>query len=172
MTTSHDHQPEQFYWDAETEHCPHKPIPARGTDAWDEWMTLGHQPYDNGMDHGVLCLSAPAGTGCPACSDEQGDMVPWSRCETRSHTRPLRSRTSEPRHRPVTAEVADLECLERECEEFFTDDGDEIPGKDTCSHFRQMEVCEACSEPPAGEADPFPAVVAWADCPHKLAAAS
>ncbi|MFH8531571.1 hypothetical protein ACH4GE_24510 [Streptomyces tendae] len=166
MTDLNDHEPKQFYFDAETEHCPHKPIPERHTDAWDEWMTLGHQPYD----YGILCLSAPCGTGCPACSAEQGDMVPWSRCETRSHTRPLRSRTDAPQHRPVTAEVADLECLERECEEFFTDDGDEIPGKDTCSHVREMEICEACSDAPVGDGDPHPPVVAWADCPQRPAA--
>jgi hypothetical protein len=166
MTTLTDHQPEQFYWDAETEHCPHKPIPERGTDAWDEWMTLGHQLYDDG----VLCLDAPAGLGCPACTAEHGDIVPWSLCENRDHARPL-PKTAAPQHRPVTVEVAGLECLERECEEFFTDDGDEIPGKETCSHFRQMEVCEACSEPPTGDADPYPPVVAWADCLHKPAAA-
>jgi len=165
MTEIHDHEPAQFYWDAETEHCPHKPIPERHTDAWDQWMTLGHQPYDDG----VLCLSAPAGISCPACSAESGDMVPWSRCENRSHTQ-ARQAARKPQHRPVTVTGGDLQCLERECDDFFTDDGDEIPGKTECSHLSEMEVCEACSEPPTGDADPFPPVVAWADCQHKPAA--
>ncbi|MET9445052.1 hypothetical protein [Streptomyces sp. NPDC006610] len=97
--TDLDHEPAQFYWDAETEHCPHKPIPERGTDAWDVWMTLGHQPYDDG----VLCLSAPAGTACPACSAEHVDIVPWSHCENRDPARPL-PKTTAPQHRPVTAD--------------------------------------------------------------------
>jgi hypothetical protein len=157
MTTLTDHQPEQFYWDAETEHCPHKPIPERYTDAWDEWMTLGHQPYDDG----ILCLSAPAMDGCPACTAEHGDMVPWSHCDERDHAR-ARTISSKPQHRPVTADVGSLECWERECDDFFTDEGDEIPGKTECSHLTQMEICEACSEP--GAAEDYPAVVAWADC--------
>jgi hypothetical protein len=69
-----------------------------------------------------------------------------------------------PQHRPVTVEVAGQECWEHECEEFYTDDGDEIPGKETCSHFHEMEICEACSEPSKADADSFPPVVAWADC--------
>src|SRR5690606_41839629 len=92
-------------------------------------------------------------------------MVAGSRWETGTHARPLRSRTGEPQHRPVTVDVAGLECLERECEEFFTDDGDEIPGKDTCSHFRRLEVREAGYEPPPGDADPCPALAAGAARP-------
>jgi hypothetical protein len=163
MADLFDHEPQQFYWDAETERCPHKPIPERHTDAWDEWMALGHQRYDDG----VLCLSAPALTGCPACTADQGDMVSWSACRNRDHARAL-PLPAKPQHRPVTVDVADLECLERECDEYFTDDGDEIPGKESCSHFREMEICEACSEP--GAAEDYPAVVAWADCMQRLAA--
>lgn len=160
MTEIHDHEPVNFFYDADTEYCPHKPIPERHTDAWDEWMTLGHQPYDDG----VLCLSAPSGTGCPACSAEQGDMVAWSRCENRKHARAFQP--AEPRqHQPVTVDVAGLECLERECEEFFTEGGDEIPGKESCSHVRQMLICEGCSDAPR-KGDEYPAVVAWADCQH------
>lgn len=166
MTEIHDHEPTQFFWDAETDDCPHKPIPERGTDAWDEWMTLGHQPYDDG----ILCLSAPAGTCCSACSAEQGDMVPWSRCVNRDHARAFQP-TAPREHRPVTVDVASLECLERECEEFVTDDGDEIPGKETCSHVRQMEICEGCSDAPR-KGDEYPAVVAWGDCTERKAAAA
>lgn len=80
--------------------------------------------------------------------------------------------TNTTQHRPVTAEVADLECLERQCDEYFTDDGDEIPGQDSCSHVRQMVICEACSDAAVGDGDPHPPVVAWADCPQRPVAAS
>ncbi|WP_309049057.1 hypothetical protein [Streptomyces sp.] len=161
MTSNYDHEPTPFYWDADTEHCPHKPIPERYTDAWDEWMTLGHQTYDDG----VLCLSAPAGTCCPACSAEHGDMVAWSFCDNRQHARAFQP--AKPRqHQPVTVDVAGLECLERECEEYFTDDGDEIPGKEACSHVKQLVVCGGCSDEPTASNE-FPAVVAWVDCAER-----
>lgn len=82
------------------------------------------------------------------------------------HTRPL-PMASIPQHQPVTADVASLECWEQQCDDFFTDDRDEIPDTETCSHLRQMQICEACSTPPPGDADPFPPVVAWTDCLHK-----
>ncbi|MFD7465079.1 hypothetical protein [Streptomyces tendae] len=167
MTDLYDHEPKQFYFGADTEYCPHKPIPERHTDAWDEWMALGHQAYDDG----ILCLAAPCGIGCPACSAESGDMVPWSRCENRPHT-PARTEPRAPRHRALTVEVGSLECWERECDEFFTEDGDEIPGKTACSHLTEMEICAACSEPPVGNTDNFPAAVAMADCPQMNAADS
>jgi hypothetical protein len=148
MTAIHEHEPAQFYWDTETEHCPHKPIPERGTDAWDEWMTLGHQPYDDG----VLCLSAPAGTACPACSAELGDMVPWDRCEGRDHTRPKRGLVPNPdaEHQPVQVWVGGIDCLERECDEYFTDDGDEKTDLEVCSHIREETSC-SCRRLPLGE---------------------
>ncbi|WP_329472675.1 hypothetical protein OIE75_29450 [Streptomyces sp. NBC_01723] len=152
MTELHDHEPKQFYWDAETNHCPHKPIPERNTDAWDQWMTLGHQPYDNGSDHGTLCLSAPAGTACPACSAEHGDMVPWERCEGRDHIRPANGIAPNPEveHQAIPVWVGSLECLERECEDFFTDDGDEKFDVETCSHVREETAC-SCQALGSGE---------------------
>jgi hypothetical protein len=156
----HDHEPAQFYWDAETEHCPHKPIPERNTDAWDQWM-CNHQPYDDG----VLCLSAPAGTACPACSAEHGDMVPWDRCEGRDHVRPARgiTPTPEPEHQQVPVWVGGLECLERECDEYFTDDGDEITDLEKCSHIRE-DTCCSCRRIGPGEysMDPCPLEAATA----------
>lgn len=152
MTTveMHDHEPTQFYWDAQTDNCPHKPIPERYTDAWDEWMTLGHQLYDDG----VLCLSAPAGTACPACSDEDADMVPWSRCKSRDHARPARGAVPNPEaeHQPVQVWVGGIDCLERECDEYYTDDGDDDPTVDTCSHIREETVC-SCRRLPDGDYD-------------------
>ncbi|MGA5182967.1 hypothetical protein ACPCBF_24830 [Streptomyces pseudogriseolus] len=155
------HTPVQFYWGADTDYCPHtEPDVDTDGEAWDAW-----RDRHPSSDDGPICLDAPYGEGCPTCSAEEGDMVPWSRCKTRSHTRA--AATVAPQHRPVTVEVADLECLEGECEEYFNDYGDEIPGKTSCSHCERMEICEACSQPPAGDADPFPPVVAWADCQRR-----
>lgn len=160
-TDTTTHTPEPWFWEADSDHCPHGPEPEDDTsDEWDTWQDC-HQwaPQDV-----RICRDAPAGDACGECSAEHGEMVPWADCAAR----PRRQATPEPPavHQPVTVDVAGLECAERECEEFFTDDGDEIPGKDTCSHYWRMEICEACT----GAGD-FPPVVAWADCPQKPAPA-
>jgi len=142
--------------------CPHGPEPddenSPEFEAWEEATSARH----TGSPQDVrICLDAPAGDACGACSDDVGEMVPWSACRARDHARTFQI-ASQPQHQPVTADVAAMECWERECDDFFTDDGDEIPDKDTCTHMRQMEICEACSEP--GAAEDYPPVVAWADC--------
>lgn len=158
-----DHRPEPWFWEAGAEDCPHGPQPDVDTDgdAWDVW--LERHPSS---DDGPICLDAPAGVACGDCSAEHGDMVPWSLCENREHARPRQARTDQ--HRPAVADVANLECMERECDDFF-DDGNEIPGKLTCSHMTQLEICDGCSEEPKGGG--FPAVVAWVDCPRRMAGA-
>lgn len=165
MTGTDDHKPAQFYWDAETEHCPHKPIPERNTDAWDEWMALGHQPYDDG----VLCLDAPARNACAECSANDGEFVPWTACRVRSRRKDQPMPNQPTTHQPETVLGGALECVERECEDFFTEDGDEIPGKETCSHMTELEICTGCTAANGAPGD-FPPVVAWADCPHRDAA--
>ncbi|MGW8679588.1 hypothetical protein ACWGNN_00715 [Streptomyces sp. NPDC055817] len=160
------HEPTNWFWEAGSDSCPHRPRPANDSPDWDAWF----ERHTGSPQDVFICLDAPAGEACEPCSDESGDMVPWSRCRNRKHVRAYQP--TEPRqHRPVTVDVASLECLGRECEEFFTEGGDEIPGKTSCSHVREMEICEACSEPPPGDADPYPAVVAWADCTHAKAEA-
>ncbi len=161
--TDTEHHPEPWYWEADSEHCPHGPEPDDVADpaGWDEWMERHvWAPQDV-----RICLDAPVGDSCEVCSENAGEFVPWSGCTARPRVQAGAAQDAQ--HRPVTVEVAGLECLERECDEYFTDDGDEIPGKAKCSHFREMEVCEACSELPS---DRFPAVVAWADCKHQPAA--
>lgn len=158
MTDLYDHEPQQFYWDADTRFCPHGPEPEDDTtDEWMEWDDR-HPSYDNGK----LCLDAPAGICCPACSSE-ADMVPWERCEGRDHARPVRGAVPNPdaEHQPVQVWVGGIDCLERECEEYFTDDGDEKPGVETCSHIRVETSC-SCRRLPGGDYDlePCPLAVA------------
>ncbi|MEU1663645.1 hypothetical protein ABZ547_08515 [Streptomyces sparsogenes] len=48
-------------------------------------------------------------------------------------------------HRPLTVFVGSPDCLERECDEYFTANGDEDPGVERCSHITTEEVCADCS---------------------------
>jgi len=164
-----EHSPEPWFQEAGSDQCPHGPEPDYDTqpEAWDDW-----QERHTGSPQDVrICLDAPLGDACDTCSEESGEFVPWAGCTVRPRTAAVeQSAAPAPQHRPVTVSVGVLECLERECDEYFTDDGDEIPGKETCSLIHDKEICEACSEPPAGDADEYPAVVAWTDCPYASAA--
>ncbi|MEU1433994.1 hypothetical protein ABZ438_07835 [Streptomyces sp. NPDC005786] len=152
------HEPEAWFHEAGSDQCPHGAEPDRTSDAWDVWADR----HTGSPQDVYICLEAPAGEACGTCSAEDGEMVPWSACHERARTKEQPAPEQRAAHERITVQVAGLECLERECEEFFTDDGDEIPGKDTCSHFSEMDICAGCSEPPAwGE---FVTVVAWADC--------
>lgn len=162
MTT--EHEPEAWFWEAGSDDCPHGPEPKDKTS--EEWGTWYDQHTPSPQDVRV-CRDAPAGDACGACSEEYGEMVPWSSCRARK--RSLRDGQSTPApltHTPVTVTGGDLECLEKECDDFFDEDGNEIPGKTACSHLSEMEICEACTGP--WEKGEFPAVVAWADCPQRL----
>lgn len=155
------HESGAYYWNADTDDCPHGAEPNIETDgeAWDVWSDQ-HPVSDDGR----ICLGAPAGEACLDCSAEDGEMVPWAACREREHARPKVAVTTT-EHTPGIADVGSLECLERECEEFFDDEGDEIPGKTTCSHMREMEICLGCSPDP--ETSDLPPVVAWTDCPQR-----
>lgn len=73
-------------------------------------------------------------------------------------------------HEPITLIVGTLECLDRECDEYFTADGDDDPGVERCSHIREETVCAECSTERSEEFwDP---TVAWADCPERKVAVS
>jgi hypothetical protein len=158
-----EHSPTQWFWEADSDNCPHGPEPEDDTaEAWDIW-----QERHTGSPQDVfICLDAPAGEACEECSGDANEFVSWSACAARPRVRKTSESLSQ--HRAVTVPVGRLECLGRECDDFFTDDGDEIPGKTECSHLHEMEICEACSEPPPGDADEFPPVVAWTDCKHKI----
>src|SRR5947208_3680027 len=100
MTTD-DHKPEPWFWEAGAEECPHAPQPDVDTDgeAWDVW-----RERHPSSDSGPICLDAPAGEACGACSEDDGDMVPWSDCRVREHARPKQGLvpTVDARHEPVT----------------------------------------------------------------------
>lgn len=137
------HKPEPWYWEAGSDKCPHGPKPDE-----DDWKTPQymawwdrHQP----ADECVICLDAPAGDVCEECSANHGEAVPWSACDARAHARPRPGVTPTPGHGPVEVWVGTADCLERECDELFTDDGDEIPGKERCSHIGVELICGGCS---------------------------
>jgi hypothetical protein len=143
------HEPGAFYWNADSPHCKHGAEPDSETDgeAWDDWSEV-HPVSDDGR----ICLEAPAGEACLDCSAEHGDMVPWSRCEGRDHIRPQHGIVTVPgvKHQQVPVWIGGTDCLERECDEYFTEDGDEIPGLEHCSHIRPDTAC-SCQEQPDGD---------------------
>ncbi|MEU0992285.1 hypothetical protein [Streptomyces sp. NPDC005953] len=148
--TDHEHEQGAYFWSADGPYCKHGPEPDSETDgdAWDLWSDR-HPVSDTGH---TICLDAPAGEACLTCSAEEGDMVPWAACRVREHARPKNDIVPNPdaEHEQVTVWVGTQECLERECEEYFTDDGDEIPGKDRCSHIREEVAC-SCQRETGGE---------------------
>ncbi|MER7953881.1 hypothetical protein [Streptomyces sp. NPDC096030] len=159
------HEPEQWHFNADTNECPHGPEPEDdASDEWEEW-TDRHPTYDDGR----LCLDAPAGEACGACSADDGEMVPWSHCRARTHRRPQRGVAAGPgaEHRQVPIWIGATECLERECDGYFDDDGDEIPGLEHCSHIQPDTAC-SCQEQPDGDYsdEPCPLNVPAADPPR------
>ncbi|MGW4834726.1 hypothetical protein [Streptomyces globisporus] len=158
--TDTDHGPQSWFWEADSDNCPHGPEPEDDTtEAWDEWMD--RHPWS--PQDVRICLDAPMGEACLDCSDEDGEYVPWGACRTREHARPKDGTVPNPdaQHQQVTVWVGTQDCLERECEDYFTDDGDEIPGKDRCSHIREEQAC-SCQRDEDGEYGntPCPATVA------------
>ncbi|GGU62188.1 hypothetical protein [Streptomyces lavendofoliae] len=156
------HEPGAYYWNADSNYCRHGAEPDIENDdaAWDAWCDK-HPISDDGR----ICLDAPAGQACLMCSAEHGDMVPWDRCEGRDHVRPARGVTPapEPEHQPVPVWIGGLECLERECDDYFTDDGDDKPDVEICSHVREATSC-SCRRVASGEyvLEPCPALLATA----------
>lgn len=172
MTTEPIHTPEPWFHEIGSDDCPHGAEPDDETPEWDAWYDATSDRHTGSPQDVRICLDAPAGEACGVCSENDGEFVPWSACRVRDRARrdALPAGEQPIQHRPVTVDVGCLECLERECDEYFTEDGDEIPGMETCSHLRVEEICEACSETPAeGE---YPAVVAWADCSQRKAEAA
>jgi hypothetical protein len=153
------HESGAYYWNADTDECPHSTEPNIKTDgeAWDLWSDR-HPVSDDGR----ICLDAPAGEACLACSAEDGEMVPWAACRVREHARPKQGVVPnvDAEHQPVTVWVGTFECLDRECEEYFTDDGDSDPGVERCSHIREETAC-SCQRQNDGEygSEPCPALV-------------
>lgn len=154
-----DHKPEPWFWECEESECPSGPEPDDMTPEWDAWSDR-HQGSPQGVR---ICLDTPAGEACGVCSEDDGEMVPWSACRARKHARPKGGMVPTPDavHEPVTVLVGTLECHDRECDEYFTEDGDADPGVERCSHIREEQAC-SCQRGPDGEYDgePCPALVA------------
>ncbi|MFE1272097.1 hypothetical protein [Streptomyces sp. NPDC058758] len=65
-------------------------------------------------------------------------------------------------HQPVTLYSGPITCLERDCDEYFTDNGEDA-NVDCCSHVTTEQACRECStELPDETFDP---AVPW-PCPH------
>ena len=79
--TAAGHQPEPWYWEAGSSKCPHGPEPEdRDSPAYDTWLERHHS-----SDQDVyICLDAPMGDACPACTEEHGQTIPWSACDARA----------------------------------------------------------------------------------------
>lgn len=149
-----DHTPEPWYWEAGSEYCPHGPEPEDDTtDAWDVW----HERHTGSSQDVVICLDAPMGQHCPECSADHNAPVLWSACEGRDHARPAYGTVPNPdaEHQPVQVWVGVLECLDRECDEYFTDGGDEKTSMEVCSHVRTETSC-SCRRLPGGDYDVEP----------------
>ena len=149
MAETQKHEPENWYWEAGAEECPHGPRPAEDVDdaTWDAW-----QDRHRTTDTVTICLDAPAGEACVDCSTDVGEMVPWTQCSVRTHRRPRRGITPAPDadHEQVPIWIGAAACFERECDDYFTEDGDEIPGLEHCSHIREENAC-SCQRQKDGE---------------------
>jgi hypothetical protein len=165
-TTEPVHEPQPWYYEAGSDKCPHGPKPSDAStdEEYDAWWDR-HRP----ADECTICLDAPMGDVCPTCSADCGEAVPWSACSARSHAQPKPGTTPTPgAHEPVEVWVGTTECLDRECEELYDDEGDEIPGKERCSHIGVELVCGGCStRHPDGYYEP---AVPWTG-PHTTPAA-
>jgi hypothetical protein len=141
--TATDHSPETWYWEAGSDKCPHGPKPAdasteREHDAW--WDR--HRPTDDC----VICLDAPMGDVCGACSDDLGDAVSMTACRAKPHAQAIPGApVPSGAHEPVVVYVGLYDHLDRDCDELYTDDGDEITGKAHCSHVIEQVICGGCS---------------------------
>jgi hypothetical protein len=168
-TTTAGHEPETWYWEAGSDQCPHGAEPDSDSDAWDDWSERHHwSPQDV-----RVCLDAPMGDVCGACSEDQGDAVSMTVCRARPHAQ---ERPGAPKptgkHERIIVFVGLYDHLDRDCDELYTDTGDEITGKAHCSHVAEQVICGGCSKRDA--AGYYEPAVAWTgphDAPVLAAAA-
>lgn len=148
MTTTTDHTREHWFHEAGGDHCPHGAEPDSDSDAWDDW----DERHTGSPQDVRICLDAPADDACLECSEDDNEMVPWAACHVRDHRRPAQGMAPNPgaEHQQVTVWVGALDCLERECDEYFTDDGETAPGVESCSHIREEAAC-SCQRQAGGE---------------------
>lgn len=73
-------------------------------------------------------------------------------------------------HRPMILLVGGEDCLDRDCEEYVTEDGDDDPGVERCSHIHEETVCVACTGEPNADGH-YERVAPWT-ADHSAAPAS
>lgn len=62
-------------------------------------------------------------------------------------TRPVEGTTAPaPEHHPLTLETGPVDCIDRECDEYFNEDGVEELHVASCSHLTDVIVCGKCSK--------------------------
>jgi hypothetical protein len=54
-------------------------------------------------------------------------------------------------HQPLTLESGPGDCIERECEEYYGEDGEPYPGVTSCSHLTDVVVCSGCTPEPTDD---------------------
>lgn len=81
--TTYEHRPVPYFWEAGSDECPHGPAPDRDSDAWDDWA----ERHPGSPEEIFICLDAPIGECCDACSEETGEPVGWEWCEEREANR-------------------------------------------------------------------------------------
>lgn len=73
-------------------------------------------------------------------------------------------------HEPLVLLIGSEDCLDRDCEEYFTEDGEPDPGVERCSHIREGVICQQCSDEPNADGY-YVRSVAWT-ADHAAAAVS
>lgn len=76
---------------------------------------------------------------------------------------------TQPAHYRLLLLVGGEECLDRECEEYATEDGEPDPGVERCSHIREEFVCAGCSDGPNTDGE-YDRVVSWDACTVRTSA--
>ncbi|MDK0525089.1 hypothetical protein [Streptomyces sp. ML-6] len=79
-----DHKPETWFHEAGSDHCPHGAEPDRHSDAWNTWAE-----HHTGTPQDIfICLDAPIGPCCSACSEEFDEPISWEHCTQRTTAAP------------------------------------------------------------------------------------
>src|SRR4051794_32306035 len=119
MTDTDVHQPEPWFREAGGDDCLHGPEPADDSPDWDAW----YERHTGSPQDVRICLDAPIRAACAECPPENGEFPPWpaSTAPPRRKDKPMPDQPAI--HQSETVTGGSLECLERECEDFFTEDG-------------------------------------------------
>ncbi|MFJ4988688.1 hypothetical protein ACIP9H_33425 [Streptomyces sp. NPDC088732] len=136
------HAPVTWYWEAGGEHCPHGPQPDRDSPEIDEWWDR-HQGSPQDV---YICLDAPMGEVCDVCSEEDGDAVSMKFCRARPQCRAKAGTApASDAHKPITVWRGPADCIERECPDYWDEEGEERSDVEACSHISEQQICPACS---------------------------